>query len=203
MNSILDKFLIREKHVCPWYCCFTFDNIFRRLVQKPENILKGAVQPGMTALDIGSGMGYFSIPMAEMVGPEGKILALDVQEKMLIGLKKRAVRNGVEKRIECRLVKDSVWGIADEVDFALAFWMVHEVPNQEELLKSVLTALKAKGQFLIAEPRLHVSSKSMENTIESAKTLGFQIVDEPKIFFSRTVLLQKPAIPGADRKKAV
>ena len=115
MNSILDKFLIREKHVCPWYCCFTFDNIFRRLVQKPENILKGAVQPGMTALDIGSGMGYFSIPMAEMVGPEGKILALDVQEKMLIGLKKRAVRNGVEKRIECRLVKDSVWGISDEL----------------------------------------------------------------------------------------
>ena len=195
MHSIFDKFLVREKHVCPWYCCFTFDNIFRRLVQKPEDILKGLVKEGMTALDIGPGMGYFSIPMAKMVGPEGKILALDVQEKMLSGLKKRAVRNGVEKRIDCRLVRDSHWGIADEADFALSFWMVHEVPNQEEFLSSVFMALKAKGQYLIAEPKLHVSPKNMDNTIGSAKHLGFQVIGKPKIFFSRSVLLQKPVLP--------
>ena len=195
MHSIIDKFLAREKHVCPWYCCFTFDNIFRRLVQKPEDVLKGLVKEGMTALDIGPGMGYFSIPMAKLVGPGGKILALDVQEKMLSGLKKRAVRSGVEKRIDCRLVRDSHWGIADEADFALSFWMVHEVPNQEEFLNSVLIALKAKGQYLIAEPKLHVSPKNMDSTIGLAKNLGFQVMGEPKIFFSRSVLLQKPVLP--------
>jgi ubiquinone/menaquinone biosynthesis C-methylase UbiE len=194
MKPIFDSLFLREKHVCPWYCCFTFDNIFRRLVQNPKKILMGLVKPGMTILDVGPGMGFFSIPMAKMVGPEGRILALDIQEKMLQRLKKRAIRNHVEERIECKLVVNSNWGITGEVDFALSFWMVHEVPNQEELLESVYKALMPNGKYLIAEPNFHVSKRMMEKTIESAKSVGFKSVQKPKIFFSRSIVLQKPAM---------
>jgi 2-polyprenyl-3-methyl-5-hydroxy-6-metoxy-1,4-benzoquinol methylase len=193
MKSLLDKLFFRKKHVCPWYCCFTFDNIFRKLVQNPEKILEGLVQPGMTVLDVGPGMGYFSIPMAKMVGPEGRILALDIQEKMLQRLKERAIRNQVQERVECRLVADSHWGITGEVDFALSFWMVHEVPNQEEFIASIYKALKDNGKYLIAEPNFHVSKKMMEGTIALAKAVGFKSVERPKIFFSKAVVLQKPA----------
>jgi ubiquinone/menaquinone biosynthesis C-methylase UbiE len=191
MKPIFDSLFFREKHVCPWYCCFTFDNIFRRLVQNPEKILMGIVKPGMTVLDVGPGQGYFAIPMAKMVGPEGKILALDIQEKMLQRLKKRAIKNHVEERIECRLVSDSHWGVNGEVDFALSFWMVHEVPNQQEFIESIFKALKDKGKYLMAEPNFHVSKRMMERTIALAKDVGFKTITRPKIFFSNSILLQK------------
>jgi 2-polyprenyl-3-methyl-5-hydroxy-6-metoxy-1,4-benzoquinol methylase len=54
--------------VCPPWCCFTFDNVFRRLLQNPNRILKPYVKPGWTVLDVGPGMGYFTIPLAKWSG---------------------------------------------------------------------------------------------------------------------------------------
>ena len=80
------------KHVCPRWLGYFLLCPLRRLGQKPEKILAPFVSEGMTALDIGPGMGYFSLPMAQMVGPGGKVLCVDVQEKMLRSLGSRAAR---------------------------------------------------------------------------------------------------------------
>ena len=85
-------------NICPWWLCPTFDNPLRRLIQDPDRILAGLVQPGETALDIGCGMGYFSIPLARLVGPEGKVICVDLQEQMLAGVRRRAERAGVADR---------------------------------------------------------------------------------------------------------
>ena len=49
----------------------------------------------MMALDFGSGMGIFSVAMARMVGDEGLVIAVDVQQQMLDVLSKRATKAGV------------------------------------------------------------------------------------------------------------
>ncbi len=59
----------RSGNVCPWWLCPTFDNPLRRLIHNPDRILAGLVRPGEIALDLGCGMGYFSIPLARLVGP--------------------------------------------------------------------------------------------------------------------------------------
>ena len=191
MSSILDTIFVREKHVCPWYCCFTFDNVLRKLVHDPARILSGLVAPGHRVMDIGPGQGYFTIPMARMVGAGGQVACIDIQAKMLSLLKSRAEKAGVGDRVVCKLVTDTEFGLDSEMDFALTFWMVHEVPDKQKLIQSIYKALKPNGRLLIAEPLLHVTKKSLEDVRGIAEAAGFRLVDRPRIFFSRAIVLQK------------
>jgi 2-polyprenyl-3-methyl-5-hydroxy-6-metoxy-1,4-benzoquinol methylase len=81
MLKALRKLLLFDKHICPWWLCYTFDNPLRKLVHKPERILGPYVHEGQTVLDIGAGMGYFSIFLAKRVGKKGLVNAADVQRK--------------------------------------------------------------------------------------------------------------------------
>ena len=79
-------------HVCPWWLAYTFDNPVRRLVHPPGKILGDYVREGMTVVDVGAGFGHFSIGMARLVGDAGKVVAADLQEKMLEKTLSRARR---------------------------------------------------------------------------------------------------------------
>ncbi len=83
-NMKIEKLKIRQP-TCPWWFLFTFDNPFRKIYQDPFTILTPYLKNGDTAVDLGCGMGYFSIPMAELVGDRGKVVAVDLQERMLPG----------------------------------------------------------------------------------------------------------------------
>jgi ubiquinone/menaquinone biosynthesis C-methylase UbiE len=191
MKSLFDVLFVRDKHVCPWYCCFTFDNIFRKGFQNPYTILSGYLKAGDTVMDVGPGQGYFSIPMAKMVGENGCVIAIDIQKKMLDILERRAQKENVADRILFKLASDTNYGINSEVDFALAFWMVHEVPDKKALFQSIYDSMRPGKQFLVAEPYLHVTGKMMEETVKTAQGVGFALTDRPKIFFSRAALLRK------------
>jgi ubiquinone/menaquinone biosynthesis C-methylase UbiE len=117
---------------CPWWLIFTFDNPLRRLVHNPQNILNPFVESGATVLDVGCGMGYFSLGLAKLVGEKGKVVAVDLQPEMLAGLSKRAQAAGLESRIHPQLCQPDKIGVTESIDFALAFWMVHEVRQREE-----------------------------------------------------------------------
>src|SRR5208283_385906 len=91
---------MREGRVCPWWCCFTFDNPLRRLFHDAEAMLSPYIRSGFTVIDIGPGMGFFTIPMCRMVGTEGRVIAADVQQKMLDGVIRRARRYGLTNRLE-------------------------------------------------------------------------------------------------------
>lgn len=178
-------------YICPWWLAYTFDNPLRRLIHKPENILGPYVKEGMTVLDMGCGMGYFSIAMARMMGEAGRVLAVDLQQKMLDILRKRAERAGVSKRIETRLCSPESIGIDEEVDFTLAFWMVHEVRNARMFFKQVRSVLRPGGRILAAEPIMHVTSGEFETTIKAAETEGLLVLGRPRIALSRTVLFER------------
>ncbi len=110
---------------------------------------------------------------------------------MLEILEKRAGRAGVLDTIQTHLCKDNEIGIAGLVDFALAFWMVHETPDKKEFLHQVRDISKDSGLLLITEPKFHISRSQFEHEIDIAKDAGFRIKDESKIAFSHSVLLEK------------
>lgn len=81
-------------HVYPWWGSYFLDNPLRRLIHAPEKIIGPYVRPGMTVMDVGCGMGLFSMPMARIVGNQGRVIAVDLQQEMFDVLR-RAEQAGV------------------------------------------------------------------------------------------------------------
>jgi ubiquinone/menaquinone biosynthesis C-methylase UbiE len=180
--------LLTGKHVCPWWLCFTFDNPLRKLLHNPIKILSPYLYQGDTAIDIGPGMGYFSIPMAELVGPTGCAVAIDIQQRMLSALMKRAQKKGVADRIKPHLAGEDSLGFHQKADFILAFWMAHEVPDQKRFFSEIRDLMKPTGNFLLVEPLIHVSRKKFTRTLEIVKDLGFSVKEYPEIRMSQSAL---------------
>jgi ubiquinone/menaquinone biosynthesis C-methylase UbiE len=167
-----DVTMADSSRICSWKHAFALDNPIRSLIHNPQKILDGHIEPGQTVLDVGCGPGTFTITMAKMVGESGKVIAVDVQEEMLQILMKKAAQQGLESRIVTHKSDPDKIGIFEKVDFALAFYMVHEVPNAEAFLKEIVFALKPKGKLLVVEPKFHVSANAFEKTIEVARQAG-------------------------------
>jgi ubiquinone/menaquinone biosynthesis C-methylase UbiE len=182
---------IKPAELCPWWFCFTFDNFLRRMVQNPLKIMSRYIKEGDSVLDIGPGMGYFTISIAKLAGPSGKVIAADLQRPMLDAIYRRAVKTGVQDRIILHQSKPDEIGVNGPVNFCLAFWMVHEVRSRKMFLSQIASALKPGGRLLVAEPKLHVSKANFTATLDLAREVGFQIVEQPKIFLSNAVVLKK------------
>jgi len=145
----------------------------------------------MTVMDVGCGMGLFSLAMARMVGAEGRVIAVDLQQKMLDVLQKRTEKAGLAGRIRLHKCAQHRLGVEEPVDFSLAMMMVHEVPDQQRLLGEIYRCLKPEGKLLIAEPKIHVPGKAFRRTVAIAKELGFDLVAEPTVHGCRAVVLAK------------
>jgi ubiquinone/menaquinone biosynthesis C-methylase UbiE len=181
----------KDHLVCPWWLAWTFDNPLRRFFQEPEKIVGPFVAEGMTVADMGCGMGYFTIPMAKMVGEKGMVIAVDLQEKMLDLTGRRAKRAGVADHIRPLRAREDDIGIREPVDFVLAFWMVHEVRDIPRFFGQVSSVLKQGGKVLYAEPLFHVSERRFREILGYAQGAGLRIGEAPHIALSRSALLEK------------
>jgi len=189
--GLLDKIIRLNNQVCPWWLCHSFDNPLRRLFHDPERLLGPYVKPGVTAVDIGCGMGYFTLGLARLVGPEGRVIAVDLQERMLAGVEKRALRAGLTDRIALHRCRQGSLGIEAKADFALAFWMAHEVPDKPRFFGEIHAFLKPGGRLLLVEPKFHVARKSLTKTLTVCQEAGFTVLGEPGVALSRACLLGK------------
>lgn len=180
-----------NNRVCPVWMAYTFDNPLRKLIHNPNKMFKQYVKEGMSVMDIGCGLGCFSIGLAKMVGERGRVHSVDLQKGMLDRLMKRARKSNIGDIIETHQCSADVIGIEEKLDFALAFWMIHETPNPDFFLKQIYDILKAEGILFLSEPKMHTSEECFDKTIADAQNIGFQIICNPKINMSRTVVLSK------------
>ena len=180
------------QRICPWWIGYLLASPLRRLRQDPHAILSPFVSEGMTVLEPGPGMGFFTLELARLVGPRGRVVAVDVQPKMLEGLRRRAGRAGLADRIELRAPRGSHMGTEDlraAVDFVLAFAVVHELPDIAGFFAESRQTLKAGGRMLVAEPTAHVAEEAFITTLGLAADAGFSIESKPAIPSSRSVVL--------------
>jgi SAM-dependent methyltransferase len=180
--------------VCPWWIGYFLAGPLRRMVQDPRAILAPLVREAMTVLEPGPGMGFFTLELARLVGTGGRVVAVDVQPRMLERLGARARKAGLLPRIDLRLASADRLGVDDlrgKVDVALAFAMVHEVPDPEGFFGEIVDALKHGGHVLFAEPAPHVGVRSFEASLAAALKSGMKVESRPVIHHNYTAVLLK------------
>ena len=184
------------KMVCPPWVGYLHLNPLRKLLENPDKILGPFVQEGMIVLEPGCGMGYFTLPLARMVGPKGRVVAMEIQPKMLSVLEHRARKAGLFGRVELRHIGAdglSLDDLSEKVESTVALHILHEVPDQVSFFTEIWKALKPGGKLLVVEPKAHVSKDQFEQTVTYAEEIGFVTDASPKKLGGRAALLVKPS----------
>jgi len=182
--------------VCPPWLGYLLLNPLRRLVESPEKMLGPHIAPGITILEPGPGMGYFTLPMARMVGSEGRVVAVDREPKMLRALERRARKAGVGDRIQMRQCSGdrlAIEDLAGMIDLVATIHMVHEVPDQQSFFAEVYGALKPGGTLLLIEPPGHVTAEKLLQEVRTAHGAGFEDSSMVGGQFKRGAVLQRSA----------
>jgi ubiquinone/menaquinone biosynthesis C-methylase UbiE len=184
------------EHVCPWWVGYFLASAIGRWMQNPDELTAPYVTPGMTVLEPGPGMGFFTLPLARRVG-SGRVIAVDIQPRMLQSLRRRAEKAGLKQRIEMRLARADSLGVDDlkgTVDFILAVAVVHEMPSAESFFNETAAALKPGGQLLLAEPSGHVKPAKFAEELEFARRAGLTEKDRPVLKRFLAACLEKRVV---------
>jgi len=152
------------------------------------------VREGMTVLEPGPGMGFFTLELARRVGRTGHVIAVDVQPKMIERLKRRANNANLAERIDARVTRaDSMQldRLDSLIDFVLAFAVVHEMPDAAAFFAEAAAGMKPGARMLLAEPLGQVNDAEFDSELEMAGRAGLEAEARPPIRRTRTALLRK------------
>jgi ubiquinone/menaquinone biosynthesis C-methylase UbiE len=163
----------------------------RKLLQNPNRILRNYVREGMSVLDVGCGPGFFTLEIARLVGKSGKVIAADLQQEMLDKVSRKIAGTELETRIRLHRTDRDRIGISDHVDMVLAFYLLHEVPDQDAFLKEVESILVPGGRLFLVEPKFKVSAEGFEEEIGKAERAGLKLAERPGISLSRAAVFSK------------
>jgi predicted O-methyltransferase YrrM len=139
-------------------------------------------------------MGFFTLELARRVGPKGRVVAVDVQPRVIAGLKRRLARAGLLERVDARVATADSLGLSDlsgKIDFALAMAVVHETPGPGWFFGQVAETMKPGGIVLLAEPSGHVKDADFKAEIDAAAGAGLVVIEHPAVRHSQTALLKK------------
>lgn len=112
------------------------------------------VRPGDVVADIGAGSGYYTFRLARMVGPKGRVKAVDIQQEMLDLIRKRQRRERL-RNIDLVLGDSGNPNLDPEsLDLVLMVDVYHEFDMPFEMMQHIVDSLKAGGRVAFVEFKL-------------------------------------------------
>ncbi|MBT8340874.1 MAG: class I SAM-dependent methyltransferase [Desulfatitalea sp.] len=167
------------------------DNFIRRWIQRPGKIVGDFLKPGDTAIDLGCGPGFFTIEMAKRVGPNGRVIAVDLQPEMLAHVARKSRKHGVSEIVTCHPCQAQDIGLSISADFILAFYMIHETPDIRTSLTQIKALMGQGARTLVVEPKMHVGKATFQTILDIAQDVGLTVLHRPSGMGGRSVLFGK------------
>jgi SAM-dependent methyltransferase len=198
MTNASQTVLAQVPHTCPVWIGYLLASPVRRLFENPNTLVLPLVKPGYRVLELGPGLGFFTVPVAKAVQAGGKVVCVDVQGTMLARLGKRLDRRGLRDRVELRQCSHDDLGLANEYqtcDLALALHVVHETPSPSATIRTLAACLKPGGQLLLVEPSGHCSRDLWREESAAAEKAGLVGAAHPQHEGRKQLALwSKPAV---------
>ncbi len=111
------------------------------------------LKPGQVVADIGAGSGVISMRMAELLLPDGKVMAVDVQDEMLERLKENCMAFGINNVEPVKGTQQTTNLKPDSIDLAIMVDVYHEFEFPYEMLKDISASIKPGGRVVFVEYR--------------------------------------------------
>lgn len=186
-----------EPHRCPWLVQYMLISPLRKIMEPVQQLVGPYVKPGMTVLDPGCGFGYVSLPLARMVSPNGRVIAVDVEPRAVARLQRRARQAGLAERIvaqTCTSVDLGLAAYSGQVDLVTVIHALHEFPDIQGFLTQVTALLKPTGHLLIVEPQGHVTPAHFEAELQCCRRAGFDELNRPTLGRRNMAALLAPTL---------
>jgi ubiquinone/menaquinone biosynthesis C-methylase UbiE len=110
-----------------------------------------APQPGERVLEVGPGTGYYALPVASWLAPNGRLDVADVQQEMLDHTVGRAREQGIDNIEPARVDARSLPYPTDSFDAAYLVAVLGEIPDQEAALRELNRVVKPEGRIVVGE----------------------------------------------------
>ena len=129
-----------------------FDDPGRDVWQKPDAVIQAlGVAPGMTVADLGAGTGYFSVHLAKAVGEKGRVLAIDVEPKLVDYMKERAAKASLAQLVPVLAPTDDPRLPEHGVDLVLIVDTWHHIDDRLHYLAKLAAGLKTGGRVAVVD----------------------------------------------------
>ena len=173
----------KPTHTCPVWLGHLLASPLRRLLENPAKLVLPLVAPDAQVLELGPALGFFTLPVAQALGSDGKLVCIDVQDGMLRRLRKRLENRGLAARTELRLCTQDSLALADlegKCDLVLALHVVHETAAPAETVRALARCLKPGGRLLLIEPPGHCSPELFQSEVDAAFGAGLKRTPHPR-----------------------
>jgi ubiquinone/menaquinone biosynthesis C-methylase UbiE len=171
-----------DNHRCPWWIGWLLASPLRRCLENPDELVLPLLARGNQVLELGPGMGFFTLPMARHVGSDGHLHCVDIQPQMLTGLERRLRRHGLASQVSLRGCTERGLALDDleaRIDLAVLIHVLHETHAPEQILQEISGTLRPGGRVLLIEPPFHVKPEQFRDELTSAKRLGLIPIPHP------------------------
>lgn len=181
-----------HKFPIPQFLANLIDNPLRRRIQPPDEMaLRHGIQAGMTVLEVGPGNGRYTLATARRVGAAGKVVAVDIEPKMIERVRRRAQAEGVTN-VEAKVA--SVYDLPFEGAYFDAIYMlsvIGEIPDLRRAIGEFQRVLGPGGTLAFSELLLDPDYPRSRTLVRLTEGAGFRLLNKSGNCLSYTVIFEK------------
>lgn len=181
-----------HKFPMPKWMANVIDNPFRRKIQPPhETALRHGIQPGMQVLEVGPGNGTYTLAAARQIGPEGKLITIDIEPKMIERVNQKIATEKITN-IQARVA--NVYELPfDDQSFDLIYMIavINEIPDIPRALAEFHRVLKPSGNLVFSELFMDPDYPRAATLTHKVQAANFHLKEQIGNFFYYTLIFER------------